>query len=95
MEPRNRFQGTNSASLCSLAGRYDNPIPTQFLAPIDCLKKSSSVEVTVNNKEENSYDFCLDFVQEFGLRVFYILENIIHKQSKSEGGAHCSWNISP
>jgi hypothetical protein len=26
--------GMNSASLCSLAGRYDNPIPT----PIDCLK---------------------------------------------------------
>jgi hypothetical protein len=21
-----------------LAGRYDNPIPTQFLAPIDCSK---------------------------------------------------------
>ncbi len=34
----NRFQGINSASLCSLAGRYDNPIPTRFLAPIDCLK---------------------------------------------------------
>ena len=28
----------NSASLFSLAGRYDNPIPTRFLAPIDCLK---------------------------------------------------------
>jgi hypothetical protein len=29
----------NSASLCSLAGRYDNHIPTWFLAPIkDCLK---------------------------------------------------------
>jgi hypothetical protein len=28
----------NSASLCSLSGRYDNPIPTLFLAPIDCLK---------------------------------------------------------
>ena len=28
----------NSASLCSLAGRYDNPIPVRFLAPIDCLK---------------------------------------------------------
>ncbi len=27
MEPRNRFQGMNSASLCSLAGRYDNPMP--------------------------------------------------------------------
>jgi hypothetical protein len=26
MEPRNRFQGMNSASLCSLAGRYDNPV---------------------------------------------------------------------
>ena len=37
-EPRNRFQGVNSASLCSLSGRYDNPIPTRFLAPIDCLK---------------------------------------------------------
>ncbi len=32
--PRN-----DSARLCSLAGRYDNPIPTRFLAPID----SSSV----------------------------------------------------
>jgi hypothetical protein len=32
-----RFQGINSTSLCSLAGRYDNPIPTRFLASIDCL----------------------------------------------------------
>ncbi len=38
MEPRNRFQGMNSASLCSLVGRYDNPIPPRFLAPIDSLK---------------------------------------------------------
>ncbi len=32
---------TLSASLCSLAGRwsrYDNPLPIQFLAPIDCFK---------------------------------------------------------
>jgi hypothetical protein len=28
----------NSASLCSLAGRYNNPVPTWFLVPIDCLK---------------------------------------------------------
>jgi hypothetical protein len=28
----------NTASLCSLAGRYDNPIPPRFLALIDCLK---------------------------------------------------------
>jgi hypothetical protein len=36
-EPKNRFQGTYAARLCSMAGRYDNPIPTRFLAPIDCL----------------------------------------------------------
>jgi hypothetical protein len=34
MEPSNRFQGMN---LASLAGRYNNPIPTWFLALIDCL----------------------------------------------------------
>ncbi len=38
MGPRNWFQGMNSASLCSLAGRYDNPIPPWFLAPLDFLK---------------------------------------------------------
>jgi hypothetical protein len=38
MEPRNRFQGMNSASLCSLAGRYDNPIHTRCLNPIGCSK---------------------------------------------------------
>jgi hypothetical protein len=32
------IQGMNFASLCSLAGRYDNPIPPRFLAPIDFLK---------------------------------------------------------
>ncbi len=29
---------SDSASLCSLASRYDNPIPTLFLAPLDCSK---------------------------------------------------------
>jgi hypothetical protein len=38
MEPRNRFQRMNSASLYSLAGRYENPIPPRCLAPIDFLK---------------------------------------------------------
>ncbi len=39
----------NSASLCSLEGLYDNPIPTRFLAPIDYLKipalKTSAVQI--------------------------------------------------
>jgi hypothetical protein len=39
IEPRNQVQGTNSASLCSLAGRYDNPIPPRFLAPMHRLLK--------------------------------------------------------
>jgi hypothetical protein len=38
MGPRNWFQGMNSASLCSLAGRYENPIPPRCLAPIDFIK---------------------------------------------------------
>jgi hypothetical protein len=38
MGPQNQFQGMNSASLCSLAGQYDNPLPSQFLAPIDSSK---------------------------------------------------------
>jgi hypothetical protein len=45
MEPRNRFQGMNSASLCSLAGRYDNLIPHRFLAPIDSLKIPAPVAI--------------------------------------------------
>jgi hypothetical protein len=45
MEPRNRFHVIVSASLCSLACRYDNPIPTQFLvlALIECLKISGQM----------------------------------------------------
>jgi hypothetical protein len=35
---KNRLQGTNSARLCSLAGKFGNPVPTRFLAPIDYLK---------------------------------------------------------
>jgi hypothetical protein len=34
MIPRNQSR----QGLCSLAGRYDNPIPTRLLAPIDSLK---------------------------------------------------------
>ncbi len=37
-ETRNRFQGIAFASLCSLEGRYDNHIPTRFLAPRNCFK---------------------------------------------------------
>jgi hypothetical protein len=34
---------------------------------VNLKKYIKAVEVTVNSKEENSEDFCLDFVQRFGL----------------------------
>ncbi len=36
--PRSDSKGPIFGRLCSLAGRYDNPIPTRLLAPVDCLK---------------------------------------------------------
>ncbi len=42
----------NSASLYSLAGRYDNPIPTLFLAPIDCLKIPALVVLALACKQK-------------------------------------------
>jgi len=55
----NRFQGMNSASLCSLAGRYDNPIPARFLAPIDCFKipalVSQEIKESPSGQKEHSW----------------------------------------
>jgi hypothetical protein len=52
-EPKNRFHGTNSAGLCSLEGRYDNPIPTRFPAPKDFLKFTAQPrhEIPYTNKQ--------------------------------------------
>ncbi len=51
MEPRNRYQGMNSASLCN-PGRYDNPIPTRFLGPIDSLKIPAQDKEKQQQKEQ-------------------------------------------
>jgi hypothetical protein len=40
--------GTISASLCNLAGRYDNPIPTWFPVPIDCLNIPAQHRTVLN-----------------------------------------------
>jgi hypothetical protein len=45
MKPKNRLQRIHSASQCSLAGRYDTPIPTRFLALHRLFKNSSSVQL--------------------------------------------------
>ncbi len=47
-EPKNRYQETDSARLHSLAGRYDNPIPTRFLAPLRLFKNSSTKDISWN-----------------------------------------------
>jgi hypothetical protein len=53
MESRNRFQGMNSARLCSLAARYDNPIPTRFRAPIYCLKIPALTDLACSKGKKN------------------------------------------
>jgi hypothetical protein len=68
---RNRFQGIDSASLCSLAGRYDNPIPTRFLVPIDCSKIPAQLvdgmrksQIKKSQVEHSFYDhgkYCLEW----------------------------------
>jgi hypothetical protein len=56
MDPRNRFKGINSASLCCLAGRYDNPIPTLFLDTIDRFKiPALNTQSGSNGKLVSSY----------------------------------------
>jgi len=39
---RRGFAIANTANLFSLAGRYKNPIPSRFLAPIHCFKNTDS-----------------------------------------------------
>jgi hypothetical protein len=83
MKPRNRFQGMNSASLCSLAGRYDNPIPTRFPTPIDCLKIPAQEEVDVKkdgrHKKRNE-----DYVRDKRSRER--IGNVGKERGKVEGG---------
>ncbi len=64
-DPRNRFQGIDTASLCRLTDRYDNSIPTRFLAPIDCSKIQALAEFVPWNQFLGSLN-----VYKFGLCTF-------------------------
>jgi hypothetical protein len=48
-----------------------------------------SVEVTVNGKEENSEDFCPNYVQEFGLKP----KNSDRPSIRGRGVQHCTYCI--
>ncbi len=49
-----RIQGIISASLCSLTGRYDNPIPTRFLSPLDRYKIPAQLVKDGDNDSNSS-----------------------------------------
>jgi hypothetical protein len=96
MEPKNRFQGMNSASLCGLAGRYENPIPTRCLAPIDCLK----IPALVTWKTKR---YCIAFYESYSYPAFQggggggciapSLSAVAHVNSKSRGKRfYLLWN---
>jgi hypothetical protein len=74
MGPRNLFQGMNSASLCSLAGRYDNPIPPRFLAPIDFLKIPAPARQATQPGGIGSLESILGLLKSLKIRALYELE---------------------
>jgi hypothetical protein len=46
----------NFSSLCSLAGRYDNPIPPRFLASIESLKIPAQGRIMGNSRKGRALD---------------------------------------
>ena len=86
---RNWFQGMNSASLCRQAGRYENPIPPQCLAPIDCLKIPALDSVygshlTCRNLD-TFHSACNKFKYFKGNKHNKIKRFLSHKMSKGAG----------
>ncbi len=61
MEAMNQIQGIDSVSLCSLAVRYDNIIPTRFRAPLDGSKILAQLSAT----SSSPLPLCMDIVLEF------------------------------
>jgi hypothetical protein len=59
-EPRNQFQRIDSASL---AGRYENPILSRFLAQIDCSNISAQVSSRAFRGRPSDCPTSLIFIQ--------------------------------
>ncbi len=77
--PRNWFHEMNSASLCSLAGRYNNPITPWFLAPIAFLKISAeytcmiyACQSSVHVTKTCTPSFILLWTQQYSLFLRFI-----------------------
>jgi hypothetical protein len=54
-----------------LSGQHYKPVSNPF-CPRRGGEYSPLEEVTLNSKEKKSYDFCPNYVQEFGLSTVYI-----------------------
>ncbi len=86
MGPKNWVQGTNSASLCILAGQYDNPIPNRFLATRDCLK----IPALVSDRGDRglffgwTHWFRVKIVLRFSLSIGQIIGNFLQQGTRSE-----------
>jgi hypothetical protein len=72
--------GINSS--CSRAGRYDNPIPTRFLAPIDCFKKKISSTV-MNFWKGRDMFLCLYLVTAHAVGRWYPTLVCAHAEKKN------------
>ncbi len=88
MGPRNWCQGMNSASLCSLAGRYENPIPPQCLAPIDFLKIPAQIHLSralIHNSKLHDNDLWLLWCSCVGIigQIFLHQMRVKHKRHKT------------
>jgi hypothetical protein len=72
--------GIYSVGLCSLAGRYDNPIPTWFLTPVGCSKipalmrlSEQSLELVSVVKEASrnlNFNFFFETGRKFVIKLF-------------------------
>ncbi len=89
-EPRNRFHGINSASLCSLGGRYDNPIPTRFLVPVNCSKSTDQLNQSDQTYPIYMYYFLSLFIKL--LEMKYITYPVTWcKPAKGQGPRSTCW----
>ncbi len=89
MEPRNQFQGMNYAGLWSLAGRYDNPIPPRFLAPIDSLKVRALYNNPIPARFLAPYEIVLKLLKRLQIRAQATLDSGIGSLESIPGLLKC------
>jgi hypothetical protein len=64
-------------SLCRVAGRYDNPIPTRFLAPTDCSKN-----LGLHRLKESILESIPRLIEQLQIRALFWIYDSRTKQSK-------------